>query len=255
MTNQQILRIAKEQSAIDLNCKPDDFDRHDPVIVSAGVSAQARKYLKQPFACHMVTYGSNIIASVSAEFADAARTYLAKYPPEHCFEPPHLHALEQAAAPLGYACGMLSEYWLPDVTQLQKLECQFRTKLLLHEDFSPFYTDEWANALCKKRAELDVLGVGAYDGEKLIGLAGCSADCEEMWQIGVDVLPAYRRKGIAAALTSRLAAEILARNKVPFYCCAWCNLASARNAVRSGFHPAWAEAELQKLEHIAIMNR
>ena len=34
MTNQQILRIAKEQSAIDLNCKPDDFDRHDPVIVS-----------------------------------------------------------------------------------------------------------------------------------------------------------------------------------------------------------------------------
>ena len=35
----------------------------------------------------------------------------------------------------------------------------------------------------------DVLAVGAYDGARLVGLAGCSADCESMWQIGVDVLP------------------------------------------------------------------
>ena len=46
-----------------------------------------------------------------------------------------------------------------------------------------------------------MLGVGAYDGKDLIGLAACSADCDRMWQIGVDVLPAYRRKGVASALT------------------------------------------------------
>ena len=44
-----------------------------------------------------------------------------------------------------------------------------------------------------------MLAVGAYDNGKLIGLAGCSADCEMMYQIGVDVLPEYRRKGLAAA--------------------------------------------------------
>ena len=32
---------------------------------------------------------------------------------------------------------------------------------------------------------------------------------EKMYQIGVDVLPEYRRRGIAAALTSHLALEIL----------------------------------------------
>ena len=89
---------------------------------------------------------------------------------------------------------------------------------------------------------------------KLIGLAACSADCPEMWQIGIDVLPEYRRKGIAAALTSRLAVEILNRDKVPFYCCAWCNLPSARNAVKSGFRPAWTEMQADALEHIAEMN-
>ena len=35
----------------------------------------------------------------------------------------------------------------------------------------------------REGTETDVLGVGAYDNGKLVGLAGCSADCEDMWQI------------------------------------------------------------------------
>ncbi len=62
-----------------------------------------------------------------------------------------------------------------------------------------------------------------------------------MWQIGVDVLPDYRQRGVASALTSRLAREILQRGKVPFYCSAWSNIRSARNAIRSGLFPAWVE--------------
>lgn len=46
----------------------------------------------------------------------------------------------------------------------------------------------------RKRKEKDVLGVGAYDDGRLIALAGCSADCETMWQIGIDVLPPYRKR-------------------------------------------------------------
>ena len=46
--------------------------------------------------------------------------------------------------------------------------------------------------------------------------------------------------GIASALTSRLAAEVLKRGKVPFYGCAWANVKSQRNAVKCGFRSAWA---------------
>ena len=113
---------------------------------------------------------------------------------------------------------------------------------------------EWSNALCEKRKHLDMLAVGAYDGEMLIGLAGCSADCDTMWQIGVDVLPAYRKKGVASALTSRLALETVSRGKVPFYCCAWSNVASARNAIRSGFRPAWVEMTAKPKEFIRSIN-
>ena len=99
-----------------------------------------------------------------------------------------------------------------------------------------------------------MLGVGAYDDGKLIGLAGCSADCEMMYQIGVDVLPKYRRKGVASAVTGRLALEILALDKVPFYCAAWCNIPSVRNAVKSGFSPAWVELTARDIDFVNEMN-
>lgn len=149
----------------------------------------------------------------------------------------------------------MAEYFLPDVQRLHALPCAYPRKLLTANDFGDLYTEPWSNALCKDRKELDVLGIGAYHNEKLIGLAACSADCETMWQIGVDVLPEYRRKGVASALTSRLAIEILERGKVPFYCCAWSNLKSARNAIKSGFRPAWVEMTIKSAEFVNAMNR
>ena len=76
-----------------------------------------------------------------------------------------------------------------------------------------------------------------------------------MWQIGVDVLPDYRRRGVASALTSRLAKEILRRGKVSFYCSAWSNIRSARNAIRSGFIPAWVEMTVKPVRLVDEMNQ
>jgi predicted GNAT family acetyltransferase len=70
-------------------------------------------------------------------------------------------------------------------------------------------------------------------------MAGASADCENMWQIGIDVLPPFRGKGLASCLVSRLAALILKRGIVPFYCTGSFNIPSQLVAYRSGFFPAW----------------
>ncbi|MBR3268102.1 MAG: GNAT family N-acetyltransferase [Oscillospiraceae bacterium] len=255
MTQKQIYETALRQSAAELGCMPEDFFRNEPVITAAVSPPDARKYLKLPYPAYFVSYGSNIVASVSAPLRDIAADYLNRYPAAHCFEPPHLHMLHEALAPFGCGVSFTAEYWLPDLNALKPLPCGYELRVLTQTDFAELYLPAWSNALCKKRPELDVLGVGAYDGGRLIGLAGCSADCAEMYQIGIDVLPEYRRRGIAATLTSRLALEILNKDKVPFYCCAWCNLPSARNAVRSGFRPAWTEMQADSLENIAEINR
>lgn len=255
MTNKDIMQIALQQSAYDCNCRPDDFLKNENVITTSVQNERARKYLPLPFACDMVTYGSNIVAQTNESLAAAVKAYLDKYDTGHCFETPHIHALDEMLAPHGLKVCFMAEYFLPDLDRLKPLSCDYELRILHPEDFTTLYTPQWSNALCEKRKHLDVLGVGAYANGKLIGLAGCSADCEEMYQIGIDVLPEYRRQGVAAALTSHLALEILKLGKVPFYCAAWCNLKSVRNAVKCGFVPAWAELTAREIDFVKEMNR
>ncbi|MDE7325495.1 MAG: GNAT family N-acetyltransferase [Lachnospiraceae bacterium] len=254
MTNKSILQAAMQQSAMDANCLPRDFLQKENVIVPSAANPNARKYLTLPFDCNLISYGNNIVASINWKYYNIVSGYINRFPVEHCFETPNLHVLNDAMQGEGLRVCFMAEYFLPDLKSLKAQECPYELRILHPCDFEELYINEWSNALCKKRRELDILGVGAYDGTKLVGLAGCSADCETMWQIGIDVLPEYRRQYIASSLTSRLALEILDRDKIPFYCAAWSNIRSVRNAIRSGFRPAWVELTLRSSSFVSEMN-
>lgn len=241
MTNADILNTALRQSALESGCAPEDFlSGKNKVVLSQKVQC-ARAYLDLPFFCDLTTYGSGVVASVSPAIYQKVQAYLDAHSAFAAFEMPALHELDILLKPHGMCVCFMAEYFLPDISHLVVNECAFTLRLLTPDQFAPYYLPQWSNALCAERRSLDVLAVGAFDGNQLIGLAGASADCETMWQIGVDVLPAYRRCGVASALTSRLAQEILAKGCVPFYCCAWSNIASSRNAQKSGFSPAWVQ--------------
>jgi GNAT superfamily N-acetyltransferase len=255
MTNKEILRIAMQQSAIDSNCCMEDFtDKENKVVISTQ-NPNARRYLELPFHCDLTSYGNNIVASVSEDLAEIVREYITKYSVEHCFETPNLHVLMTQLQPFNMNVCFMAEYFLPDMEAIKTVECKYETRILEPEQFATYYLPEWSNALCERRKHLDILAIGAYDDGKLVGLAGCSADCDTMWQIGIDVLPEYRRQDIASSLTSKLAIEVLNRNIVPFYCCAWSNIKSVRNAIKSGFRPAWVQVTVKSNDYITIMNQ
>ncbi len=240
MTDQDLLRIAMAQSAQDLGCDVADFFRDTPVIGS-GPTPRAKAIYSADQTVNLVSYGGNVVAAAKPEYRDIVAEYLAENGNYHAFETPALNTLSERLAPYGQKAFFMSEFYLPKLDGLRPLPCAYELRVLHPADFTPLYTAEWANALCADRPHLDMLGVGAYDAGKLVGFAACSADAADMWQIGVDVLPAYRRQGIASALTSRLALEILDCGKVPFYCTAWSNLRSVRNAFKCGFVPTWVE--------------
>ncbi len=254
LNQQTVLETALRQSAVDIGCAPKDFLREEPVLVRSCIGAGARAYYKEPITASLVSYGSNIVAAVRDEYRALVEEYLGRFEFYHCFETPNLHWLSERLLPLGQKVCFMAEYYLPDLARLRALDCPYETRLLTRADFADLYLPAWSNALCAERRELDVLGVGAYDGGRLVGLAGSSADCAEMWQIGIDVLPEYRRQGIASALTARLALEVLERERIPFYCSAWSNIRSARNAVRCGFSPAWVEMTVKPAEIVDQMN-
>ena len=255
MTNQEMLTIAMKQSAEDIGCSADSFLKKENVAVPFHLGANARKYLKEPITCNLVSYGNNIVAAATEMAFDIVSEYIARYEFYHCFETPNMHWLNERLAERGHKVCFMAEYYLPDVKRIPDLTCAFEMRVLTQRDFRELYLPEWSNALCSDRKHLDVLGVGAYDREKLVGLAACSADCEEMWQIGVDVLPEFRQRGIASALTAALAKEIMNHDKVPFYCSAWSNIRSVRNAVKSGFIPAWVEMTAKPVSIVDEMNK
>ena len=241
MTNKEIMEIALRQSAIDCNCNPDEFISQQNIVTISKAHTKARKYLPLPLECDLVSYGNNIVAQVSERTKSAVTEYTNKYPAYCCFETPNINLLNDMLAPFDLKVCFMAEYFLPDVDQLKEFDCGYELRVLHKDDFANLYSEQWEHCLTFDDRERDVLCVGAYDGDKLIGLAGCSADCETMYQIGVDVLPEYRRKGVASAVTSKLALEVLKLGKVPFYCAAWSNIKSVRNAIKSGFFPAWVE--------------
>ena len=254
MTNHEIIEIAMRQSAEDIGCRAEDFKADKNIVLDFKLGKNARKYYKEPITCNFVSYGNNVVAASISETMDIVSEYVSKFEFYGCFETPNFHWLNERLMEKGHKICFMAEYYLPDANRLPDISCAYETRILQQEDFGELYLPEWSNALCKDRRHLDVLGVGAYDKNKLIGMAACSVDCEDMWQIGVDVLPEYRRQGIACALTSALTKEIIGRDKVPFYCTAWSNLRSVRNAVKSGFVPAWVEMTAKPAEIVDGMN-
>ena len=200
MNQSDILQTALEQSARDYGCAPGDFLQPDPKTVLSRQNEGARVYLPLPLACSLVSYGNNVIAQTSEDLLEPVLAFLRRFPPEHCFETPNLYILNNLLASHDQTICFMAEYFLPRLERLRPLSCPYPIRMLGPSDFADLYLPQWSNALCEKRRERDVMAVGAYDGETLVGLAGASADCETMYQIGIDVLPAYRRPGIATAL-------------------------------------------------------
>ena len=243
MTYQEIIATAMRQSAADCSCSEEDFRRNANVVTESLPNENASRYMTVPHICALYTYGANVVASCRADLIPEVTDFLNRQSTAYrCFETPAIYELNRILEKADARVAWMHNAYLPDPDLIYgtELPCAYETRELHPEDFAGLYVPEWSNALCKDRKDLDVLGVGAYDGGRLIGLAACSADCPDMWQIGIDVLPEYRRQGIACALTNRLARAIMAHGKIPFYAASWANVRSVKNGIRSGFRPAWS---------------
>ncbi|MCL2029994.1 MAG: GNAT family N-acetyltransferase [Oscillospiraceae bacterium] len=232
MTQHEMLRIVQSQLATDLNCSPDDFNRDGFVFCEAKENPGRRPFPRGERHFDMLTMGSAVIVSATPDILPFLREQLDGKNRYDAFNMPFVHGQ-----------GL---YFLPDNPQPLPMPNGFEVKRLERNEIMKLYDlyqrDDFSNAIQfdPNHPRPDVLAVLAMEGGKAAGMAGASADCGMMWQIGIDVRTEYRNRGIAAALTNRLAIEILERGKIPYYAAAICNIASQRTAYRAGFKPAWA---------------
>lgn len=81
----------------------------------------------------------------------------------------------------------------------------------------------------------------AYDGDKIVGVAGADKRNDDIWEVGIEVLPEYRKDGLATVLTKNLTLKILEKGIVPIWCASSTNIGSQAVANRSNYIPLWFE--------------
>ena len=228
--------------ALEYNCAPADFLRSDNVLTPPALHKGRRVYSPDPYFFHMVTTGGNAVITADECLHPFLQKFMADRPGIWLFELPNLRPLETELNRFGYTLTGTYHMFLPAWDAIPKLDLPRRW--YTEEELTPFYGDErFPNAICQPRApeRPDRMAVCAMDGERIMGMAGCSEDAPGWMQIGIDVMPGYRSRGVGAYLVTLLKNKILEMGDIPFYGTGVSNYYSWNIALNCGFRPAWVE--------------
>lgn len=228
--------------ALEYNCSPGDFLRPDNVLTVPALHAGRRAYASEPYFFHMATMGGNAVVTADVCMHDFLRAYIDGKPGHYLFELPNLLPLERALNRHGYTLTQTYHMFLPDKTV--STEKQYPVKWFFGEEIRQFYGDtRFPNAICPEYNPMrpDRIVVCAYDGDRIMGMAGCSEDAPHWQQIGIDVLPEYRSMGVGTDLVTRLKNKITEQGDIPFYGTSVSNYHSWNIAWNCGMRPAWVE--------------
>lgn len=244
MNNKDILRIAMEQSAIDFNCAIDAFVNSGNTVVISKLKEGAKKCYKKPHFCSFAYYGSGLVVSVDKQIKEFISEFVNRHPNYTSFDAPQLIFLNKELEKYNMCVCHIAEFFLPDIEKQVLVNKNVDVVVLSEEEIPLLYKDDrfhMALGYNNDTSKKDVLAVVGYIDGKIVGVAGASNYSETMYNVGIDVLPEYRRLGVATTLTKILTDKIINRGKVPFYCTAWSNIPSKNNAIKSGYRNAWVE--------------
>lgn len=189
---------------------------------------------------HMCTFGKNILVRGRKEISKWVEEQFADKTAKEILNTDNLYIIESKLREYGKRlAGEHLRFLFLDNTVIEEPQTGLRFETIELEGMQELY--QWKGYNNALNYKSDVIAVGAFDGDKLVALAGADNNMEPLWQIGIDTLPEYRQRGIAAYLVNRLAREIVAKGKIPFYTTWSPNLASCRVALSSGFIPVWLE--------------
>ena len=239
-----------KQLSLDFNCTTEDLWAKENIITFPELNEGRRSYSPgKPF-LQMVTLGANTVIMADECLHEFLSDWSKNREGHRLFEFDNLLKLDGELKKYGYQINKTHHMFLPCCNI--EAEESFQVKWLYDSEIRPFYGDvRFPNTIafptpCPVRP--DRIVVIAYDGNTIMGMAGCSEDAPHWQQIGIDVLPEYRSKGIGSYLVTLLKNKIIEMGDIPFYGTAAANLHSQNIAVKSGFRPAWVETEAVKME-------
>jgi GNAT superfamily N-acetyltransferase len=238
-----------KQIAVDYNCTPEDLNKGEIIITKSEWNDGRRSYSPDMPFLQMATLGASTVIMADECLHEFLHGFIKDVEGHRLFELDNLLKLNEELKQYGYQMNSTHHMFLPclDVTVPER----FQVKWLYDSEINKFYGDpRFPNAIaypepCPVRP--DRIVVIATDGDNIMGMAGCSEDAPHWQQVGIDVLPEYRSRGIGTYLVTLLKNKIIEMGDTPFYGTAAANIMSQNIAIKGGFRPAWVETDAVKI--------
>lgn len=227
MSKSSKVNLAQKQLAIKWKCDYDAFKQDKNVFIQSSDSF-----------FEIVTFGENAVIRADLLIYEWCVEHFSTVPAEDIMDGVNLFAIETKLREFEKKlAGEHVRYLYINNDKTSHKPCDYEYKLFDKSNIKDLYVNkDFQNALNYSN---DVIALGAYEGDKLIALAGADDSMDNLWQIGIDTLLEYRNKGLAAYLVKTLADEIERQGALPYYTTWSANIASTKVALNTGFIPAW----------------
>lgn len=224
MTKVGMLNIIYEYLAQLMECEIADFTKEETTFSVRNVKDS---FLK------IVICGKTVVVTASPNLYSKAVSLLENKSRDELFE-----------CPLVYGQTI---HYIPDLTRISEpaLPNGYTYSLLQGNDiYKLSYITDFDNSLAfdDNRHTNSTIAFVAYKGDMVVAVASASITYTNLWEVGIDVLPAFRNQGLATAMVRKLTYEILSKGAVPFYSASITNIGSQMVAARAGYIPCWVDS-------------
>lgn len=224
MTKVDMLNIIYEYLAQLMECEVADFTKEETTF--------SVRNIKEPF-LKIIICGNSIVVTASPNLYSKAVSLLENKSRDELFECPLIYGQ--------------TIHYIPDLSSISAsaLPDGFTYSLFQGEDINNLSDiTGFDNSLVfdDNGHTNSTIAFVAYQGDAVAAVAGASIAYHNLWEVGIDVLPAFRNQGLATAMVRKLTFEILSKGAVPFYSASITNIGSQMVATRAGYIPCWVDS-------------
>jgi GNAT superfamily N-acetyltransferase len=247
------LNTVKKVLASDFACEEKDFDNPGVVIHKAKKLPGRREFPFRKNIFAAATMGRGVVITCSLERLGWADANLSALTRNEVFTQPAISLIDSYVKQAGQCIAGpdLKHVCAKSIFKPYKPDGEIEINLVEDVRQLGIYGDQkFSNSLGRTGNPHTPLMIAAVAscGGKIAGAASASADCDVMWQIGVDTSPEFRRRGIGKAVVSAVTEFVLGHGIIPYFSTLESNTASRATAAALGFKPAWVELYARELK-------
>lgn len=233
----------EEQLALDYNASLEEVQSNQNVLKRKQQKEGARNIGSESSMLQIGVYKEKLLITAKDEvYSWCEKNLLIRSNVEWLSEPKVIYKLNQMLEKYGQFIADAHHYYLPVEKTILSSDYNIEVKWYEGDEIIQFKEDErFDEALLFGEGIENVLAVCAVEQGKILGMAGCTNDGPQLWQIGINVTEEGRGKGIGTYVTWLLKNRVLGMGKVPYYGTVESHIKSQKVAIQAGFLPVFYE--------------